>query len=369
MYKKIIFLLTSLIICIFSLLLFFGEKQEFSQNENRYLTTKIEFTFDKLLDGTFIKNVEEYLTDQFPFRNTFLSVHTSIERLLGKKDINDVYISKKDYLLEKYDKPINNDKIINTINKFNKLNNINFNIMLVPTSIEINKDLLPLNAITNSQRDEMKYIYNKIEMNYIDIYDEMKKRNSDYQMFYRLDHHWTSYAAYYAYVMFTKQNNLEFQKLYKYDILEVTDDFNGTLYSKSNYYKFPPDKIHKFKLGEENLIVDYVVSNRKTTSLYEDKYLSTKDKYSYFLDNNHPLIKITNKDLNNNNEIIVIKDSFANTFIPFLTKHYEKIHVIDPRFYKTSISDYIKENKNIKDGLILYNMQTIDNDTGILSIK
>jgi hypothetical protein len=54
--------------------------------------------------------------------------------------------------------------------------------------------------------------------------------------------------------------------------------------------------------------------------------------------------------------------------VPFLVNHFKKVHVIDPRYYKTSISEYIKSNKNIKDALLIYNVNTIDEDSGILSI-
>lgn len=368
MYKKIIFIIISIIILSFSVTLIFKEKQEFSANENRYLTTEINFTMDKLLDGTFIKNVENYLTDQFPLREKFLSLNTNFKRLLGLKDINNVYISNNEYLIEKYNDPINNDKIIKVINDLTgKLNYVNFNLMLVPTSIEINNELLPKNAITAKQKKNIDYIYKNVNTNTINLYDTLKENNKNYPMFYRLDHHWTSYGAYYSYVEFAKNNDLYYSSLAKYDIKMMSDDFNGTLYSKTNYYNYKPDKIHKFELGAEKLEVDY--QTKKTNTLYSEKYLSEKDKYSYFLNNNHPLIVITNKSINDDDEIIILKDSYANCFIPFLTTHYKKIHVIDPRFYKYSISDYVLKNKKIKDGLILYNMQTIDEDTGVLSIK
>ena len=65
----------------------------------------------------------------------------------------------------------------------------------------------------------------------------------------------------------------------------------------------------------------------------------------------------------------LIKDSYANSFIPFLIQHYEKVHVIDPRFYKDSSQEYIRSNDSIRDLLFLYNMNTIDSDIGILTIK
>ena len=96
-------------------------------------------------------------------------------------------------------------------------------------------------------------------------------------------------------------------------------------------------------------------------------YIDKKDKYALFLDNNHPLIVITNNDIDTDREIVVIKDSYANSFIPFLINNYKRIHVIDPRYFNDSVSEYINSN-NINEGLILYNMNTVLQDHGIMSM-
>ena len=103
-----------------------------------------------------------------------------------------------------------------------------------------------------------------------------------------------------------------------------------------------------------------------TDTLYDDKYLNEKDKYSYYLSNNSSIIEIdTNVD--NNEQLLIIKDSYANSLIPFLVNHYKKLIIIDPRYYKSSIIDYINNN-NIKNVLFIYNMNTIDKDSGIYTI-
>ena len=368
--NKIITLLILFIISIFSIVLFFKEKKEFSPNENRYLKTKVEFSIERLLNKKFISDFENLLTDQFPLRDNFINIKTSVDKILGKDDQQGVYFSKNGYLIEKYNKHKNNDKLINKLNKFtSEVNYVNFNLMLVPTGVTINYNLLPKNAITYNQMDTIKYIYDNINFDTINLYDTFNEHKDDYQLFYKLDHHWTSYGAYYAYSEYCNHNNITPIKLGHFDIEEVSNNFYGTLYSKTGDYFKKPDSIHKFSYGNPKLDVEYVYEKKITHSLYEEKYLNEKDKYSYFLDNNHPLIIITNNDIKNNNELIIIKDSYANTFVPFLVNHYKKIHIIDPRFYKMSIIEYIKDNKSIKDGLFLYNVNTIDNDTGIFSIR
>lgn len=369
-YNRIIVTLISIFILVFSLLFIFSDKKVFSENENRYLQVFPEFSFRNLKNGSYTSKLQSYLSDHFVGRDAFMNIKTFYEKISGKNEINKVYLGKDNYLIEKYNKPVNNDKIIKSLNNlYHELNYINMNLMLVPTSITINKDKLPKNAVTNNQLDTIEYIYDNINFNTIDITKTLMEYNKKYQMFYYLDHHWTTYAAYYAYQVYCYNNLLEPVPIYEFDVKEVTKDFNGTLYSKSNDYSRKPDTIALFLYDKYSYSVNYVSKDIIKDSLYEMDYLNTKDKYSVFLDNNHPLIVVTNNEIKTKAEIAVIKDSYANSMIPFLANHYKKVHIIDPRFYKLSIIQYIKDNININDMLILYNTNTIDEDNGIATIN
>ena len=63
---------------------------------------------------------------------------------------------------------------------------------------------------------------------------------------------------------------------------------------------------------------------------------------------------------NNSNEIIVFKDSYAHSFIPFLTNNYGKIHVVDPRYYNIDLEDYLNKNPNINEALFINNIQSLN---------
>ncbi|MEG2322225.1 MAG: DHHW family protein [Bacilli bacterium] len=366
MENKYVLKITSILICLFvlgfSIFFMFNPKKEFSSNENRYLEKWPKYSFSNLEDGSYIKKVESYLTDHFIFRDNFMGIKTSYQQLIGLKKINNVYLGQ-DYLIEDFSKPINTDKFIDKLNSF-YLNNkdIKMNLMLVPNSISINSSKLPFLATSYDQKGLITDIYDKVNFDSINVYDTIYDANRNNQMYYRLDHHWTSTGAYLAYLEYCKANGLEPNLNYK--IKTVTDDFNGTLYSKANIYNMKADHIDIY---EYNNNLNVIYNDHTTNSLYEEKYLSVKDKYSYFLDNNHALIKIINKDVKTS-KLLVIKDSYANSFIPFLVNNYEEVHVIDPRYYNMSISDYIKENK-IDNVLFLYNLTSIDNNTGVFNLK
>ena len=82
----------------------------------------------------------------------------------------------------------------------------------------------------------------------------------------------------------------------------------------------------------------------------------------------HSLIEITNETAGSDRELALIKDSYANSMVPFLAHHYKKIYVFDTRYYKQGPSAFIKEHPGITDVLILYNMNTLDSDLGIRGI-
>ena len=139
------------------------------------------------------------------------------------------------------------------------------------------------------------------------------------------------------------------------------------MYSKIIDNSLSYDTIWKIK-DDSNYNVYYEDDNRETDSLYNDDYLEEKDKYSYFLNGNQSLVLIDNEDINDGNNILIIKDSYANCFIPFLVNHYDIVHVIDPRYYGENISEYIDKN-DINRVLFLYNVMTIDDDGGIIGLE
>lgn len=368
MRRKLIAIIISAIVLILSVMLIIMPKKDFSENENRYLQKFPKFKVSSLLSGEYISQIEAYVADHFPFRDELMNFKTNVYKAIGQTKINGVYLGKDEYLMEEYQEPVNSDKIIKQINSFTeKLEDCKMYFMLVPTSVSIYEEKLPSYAKNASQRETIQYYKEQLKnVETIDIYDTFKSLKDEIQLYYRLDHHWTTFGAYVAYLEYCSKAQITPET--KLTIREISNEFKGTLYSKIIDNTLTPDTMYSMTKQDGEYIVNYVATNKVTSTLYEDKYLSQKDKYSYFLDNNNPLVVIENKKIDSSKEIIVIKDSYANAFVPFIVNNYKKVHVIDPRYYKISISDYIKEN-NIKEVLFLYNVKTIDTDLGINSIQ
>lgn len=362
--KKIIGLITTSIIIILLVLFIALPKISFSPNENRFLEKFPSISINNIFDGTYMMKFESFVEDHFPFREFFLNLKTNVFKLAGMNKQSDVYYGKDGYLLQEYNEAVNTNRIIKIVNKFVDTNKkVKVDFLLAPTSIYINSDKLPNKAIVADQGKEIEKYKEQLNVNFIDVKDILLEKKDEY-LYYKTDHHWTTLGAYYAYLVYCENKNIA---PYEYEFEQISDDFYGTLYSKVIDNSLEKDIIHKV-IDKDIYEVYYKISDSTKDSMYEEKYLKGKDKYSYFLDNNHALITITNKTIKSNKELLVIKDSYANSFIPLIAKHYKKIHVIDPRYYKLSITDYISDNK-ISNVLFLYNALTIDLDMGITSIR
>lgn len=357
----IVFILT------FNILNVVTEDKHFSESENRILAKKPELTWKSIKNGRFTQRFEDYITDQFVFRDFFVGMKSDLERLRLKQDNNDVFFGKYEYLLENYNKP-DDDIIIDNINAINyyqsQFEKMKTYVLLPPTSVKINEDKLPLFANAYDELitiNEMKN--NLLGIDFIDIYDSLKKNSDDY-IFFRTDHHWTMRGAYYAYVKLAETMGIEPLDIDEFNIDVVSNDFYGTLYSKANNYRIKPDYIEVFVPKEErDISVDYVNTGTTSDSLYEDKHLDTKDKYSYFLDGNHPIVRI-DSDVNNGKKLIIFKNSYAHCLIPFLVNHYEEIHVLDLRFYKLNVYEYINQN-SITETVFLYDILNFSKDKSL----
>ncbi|MBQ7265574.1 MAG: hypothetical protein IJS61_05695 [Firmicutes bacterium] len=354
-----------------ALMLVFLPKKDFSENENRVLKAFPSISSKNVFKGSFFEDTDKYLSDHFPFKDNMIASKTLFEKnILLKKDINNIYIAKDGYCIEKYSKPQNLEKIAKTLKKFKESINKDTRLvfMPVPTAVSIYKDKLPRYAYNYDQEETVNYLCENTSIESIKLQDAFTQ-NKDKELYYRLDHHWTTEGAYIAYKEYMNYMGLKPKDESYFVKKDVTNSFKGTVYSKLGYSNsqdtikayFTPFDIKK------SLFVEY--DGEKSNSLYNDEYLDKKDKYSYFLDNIHSLTVVTNNEAESNEEIAIIKDSYANCFVPLLTPHYKKIYVFDTRNYLGKVSDFLKENSNIKTVLILYNMGTIDTDTGINMIS
>ena len=332
----------------------------FSNKENRYLQEFPSLNLKNIISGKFSQEFETYTTDQFIFRDNWISLKTIGDLSLLKKDNGRVYFGKEDYLFD-INKEIDKkqlDKNIESINKFlinMSKDNIPVTSLLVPSKSTALKDKLPLYAPVIDE----KYILDEVESSFgnsITLMDLTKiLSNKSNQVYYKTDHHWTSKGAFYAYEYYMKEMGKEPLKEKDFIVNKVSDDFYGTNYRKANFYLGIPDQIYNYEPKDKVEYSIIVNEKDKENSLYDESYLNKTDKYSYFLGGDKSLIEI-NTSVKNNKTILIFKDSFGNSFIPFLTNHYENIIIIDTRYFNMSINDFIKD-RDIDEVLLLFNIK------------
>ena len=197
----------------------------------------------------------------------------------------------------------------------------------------------------------------------INAYKALENHKDEY-IYYKTDHHWTTLGAYYTFLEAANTMKLDTSKN-KYEKMRVSNDFYGTLYSKSGYEVKSPDNIDIYipKNKDDECVISFIDEQKKTASFYDSSKLNTKDKYAVFLGGNHPIvdIKTTSKS---NKKILIFKDSYANSFVEFLTPYFSEIVMVDPRYYYDDIDKLISD-KSITDMLFLYNANTFFNDTSL----
>ncbi|MGL4606300.1 MAG: DHHW family protein [Eubacteriaceae bacterium] len=370
-YLNLLSLFFVIIILGLPLIGFFLPDQSFSAEENRVLAQNPRFSVEAFFQGRYTKKVEKYVGDQILGRNSWIYTKTYMDRLMGKKTSNGVYLCSDKSLIEDFVPQGSEDinKKQEAINHFlDKNPEVNHYFMIVPTAITINKDLLPKNSPVKSQTEVIESFVKTLNPQ-IKVLNPIKtlETNKDQTLYYKTDHHWTTLGAWLSFQEVAPDLSIKSDPN-AYDVYPVTKDFVGALSSKSGYSLNSTDIIEVYtpKSDKDYSVVTYVDEQKKSPSLYAIQHLYEKDKYALFLDGNHPLVNIKNP-VDNGRNLLIIKDSYANAFVPFLTPHFSEITLIDPRYYYNDINE-LMINSKITDVLYLYNANTFFQDNTLAPV-
>ncbi len=350
--------------------------RKFAENENRYLAQVPDISISDILDCKFQDSLEEYLKDQICFRDSWITVKTFFEKASGDTDIGGAYLGKDGYDFEKITPDDVDDKLFtrnmnNVQTYFNNCKDIvgedNLSFLLVPTSGYVLSDKLPKNAILFNQDSYIDKVKNSMSgFNFIDARDELKS-HKDEDIYYRTDHHWTTLGAYYGYTQWEKSKDCKPVSKKDMNFTKVTDKFRGSLYSKVLDGDSAYDDIYIAQNGDlDKFTVE--ADGKKLEGFYCEEMLDKKDKYAYFFGGNYGEVKIHNESSDKKGNLLVIKDSFANSFVPLIADDYENIYMIDLRYYGGNMLNYLKE-QNIDEVLVLYNISNFVSDRNVYKLN
>lgn len=365
----IIFILTLFLFLIINVIVPDREK---SVQENRMLATKPKFRLSSLISGDYDEKFEAYMDDQFVGRDMWRKLKVTVDRIGGSRLENGVYIGTNGQLLEQIEVADENHLAANikAIKSFSESQSkIPVRMMLVPDAANVLNHSLPALAKPEDQTQMFSMVRKDLgdSVEWIDVSTELNKHKTE-KIYYKTDHHWTTLGAFYAFQAAAPSLGIDGDLSGKYVSYTVSDSFNGMLASKSGVNLGEKEQIDIYVPTEEDtdLIVDYVDEGKRSTSLYDSSKLKEKDQYTVFLGGNSSLLDIRTVSTSTK-RLLLVKDSFANSFIPFLTPYYREIVVVDPRYYSGTIND-LMDSYRISEVLFLYSGNTFFKDNNISGV-
>ncbi len=365
----IIFILTLFLFLIINVIVPDREK---SVQENRMLATKPKFRLSSLISGDYDEKFEAYMDDQFVGRDMWRKLKVAVDRIGGSRLENGVYIGTNGQLLEQIEVADENHLAANikAIKSFSESQSkIPVRMMLVPDAANVLNHSLPALAKPEDQTQMFSMVRKDLgdSVEWIDVSTELNKHKTE-KIYYKTDHHWTTLGAFYAFQAAAPSLGIDGDLSGKYVSYTVSDSFNGMLASKSGVNFGEKEQIDIYVPTEEDtdLIVDYVDEGKRSTSLYDSSKLKEKDQYTVFLGGNSSLLDIRTVSTSTK-RLLLVKDSFANSFIPFLTPYYREIVVVDPRYYSGTIND-LMDSYRISEVLFLYSGNTFFKDNNISGV-
>lgn len=373
-----------------------------SVDEKRELAHFPKFSFRTFADGDYFTDIDTWFSDTFTLRNRWISLSERVEALYGHSDIA-IYgglttpdaipveptpqpteeISKWDVVDKDnwHGKVVDDDDFVSfgTVlqiddacyeffyfykdgaDKFASLIERTANIagdrakvysVLAPTAIGIMFEQDYLDKIGAPDESEaLNYIYGQLDKaKGVDTFNALRYHNGEY-LYFRTDHHWTAQAAYYAYRQYCKTAGISPADLSNFEE-KTFDNYYGSLWSyakRSNLIS--SDAVHAFvPPGDLETVITTSDGDTYPISIITDMTNADKSmKYLCFISGDNPFTHITNKSLDSDKNCLVIKDSFGNCFVPYLTQNYKNVYVVDYRSYREMTVNELIDTYNISD--------------------
>lgn len=338
--------------------------REMSELENRELAQAPRLTLSSLIsqNDPWTAKYSDYVKDQFALRDGWIDLKSRAEGLLLKTENNGVWLGKDGQMFAKFLSIGRRFEVnLGSVERMAERHPGKVHVMIVPSASLVLTDKLPWQVPIADEDACHDAIASRLAGKAA-VYDtrETLRAHSGEYIFYRTDHHWTSEGAYLAYEQFARQNGLP---LFVRDPAaeRQVPDFYGTNYSKARTWNAVPDSITYYDLP--NILTIYQVERNGTETvgegpLYNIEDFSKRDKYKAFLRGNNGYSVLQG---DGTGSILVIKDSYANALIPYLTADYATIGIVDYRYLNERV-DSLMERGGYDSILLLYSFQGFMND-------
>ena len=300
-----------------------------SENENRVLTTGADVQFD-ILEGKFQESLESYLSDQFPLRNLLKSSEVGVKLRFGSGCIGGAYVGTDGRLFQKLlDSDVDSVKCVRyaaRVNRIAEQTGIETYVMYVPSAGTVLRNSMPYGAPMYDY--DALYSSLKKELKSAHMIDLRSTFAGHPEFYYATDHHWTAAGAAAAYYEWRIAHGMELDDQQSPTVINVSDSFRGTLWSRVPTELIRSERLQAFEVPDGVT----VEADGREISLYDYSALKTKDKYNFFQGGNHGILTVTNPAVKNGKTLMILKDSFANSFLPCIVGDYAKIIMVDERY-------------------------------------
>lgn len=372
--KKISIVMFSAVILLLALLTVCLPKKEMSEEENKVLADFPKVSVGSIFDGRFMSDLDEYFSDHFAFRTEWIAAETNVQKLLGRTEINGVYITK-DRLIESIGQP-NETAVAGSIDAINNYKQkfgeeMQVVLMLVPTAGEIYRNTYNEYAPVLDQTGFIQNVYGKLNgVDSVDVFSSLHAAQDSY-IYYRTDHHWTSYGAYIGYAALSKTLGYNPIGYDMFNVEHASDEFLGTLYSKLLTNEEMADTVDLYYYSGKDVVTSVEVFDGTQTVSYDSiffrEHLDAKDKYSTYLGTNQPMITV-NTNVENGQRLLMFKDSYSHEMVQFLCQHYEKITLVDMRYINQNFT-LLADPAEYTQTLFLYNVGGFINETSLKKLN
>ena len=343
-------------------------KESFSEKEKRYLAETPKVSVENVLSGGFGRQAETYLADHAPGRDFFVGLWANLERLTGKQVTKDVYLAENNRLVEKPQKWNAEvaQKNMNAINRFAEENNVEMDLMIVPSAGFVYEDAI---CGLKDPYEDSRILQNLQKMageklRWCSVLPALNDTEDKQALYYRTDHHWTSYGAYTAYQAYMEAVGREYETEFT---VESHEDFKGSNYSRSGLWQIPGETIELWKTDAPLTVTNGEADAPHAGVFYEER-LQELDKYTVYLDGNHSLVRIDNPEQAGKGKLLVIRDSYANCLGTFLANSYESVVLVDLRYYKKPLSELLAA-EGFEDVLVCYSIGNFLTDTNLIWLR
>ena len=342
----------------------------FSDEENRVLQQVPAVSAGAVLSGRLQQESEDYIADQFAGRDGWIALKSALERLSGKKENNGVYLGREETLLRRYDEAdaARLEQNAAAVERFAAQCPAETYAAFVPSSTEIWADRLPRWADSADEAAGIRRALGQMpSVRALDVYAALEERAGE-EIYYRTDHHWTTRGAYYAYAAMARGMGLTPRAEEDFTPEIVSDTFTGTLYSRSAVRGITPDRIERWVPAAGLTLTVTEGGDSAPAPVYDGQALEGKDQYTYFLGGNHALAVLENPAADSGRRLLLVRDSFADCQAPFWAQHFAQVHLVDLRYYKQPLSEYVAEH-GIDTVVFLYGYESFASDASLTFLQ